>query len=522
MALLPASIVRQSASIYSNNVAVQFEGREQTYKSLYDRACRLANVLRGLGARPQDAVALLADNAFESIEQSAACALGAFARTTLFTYNAPTVNRYLLELTGARILVVQAAQYAAIAPLIVDLPELEHIMVFDGPAPPETLDYEAALAAASAEDVIAYDDPNHIHMIRFSSGTTGRPKGIWHSNARWMEYNDQWRWVTPVLTEQSRYLSMTSLNHLGLAFIWGVLATGGCILPMATFDAQRALELLDTQRVTHAVAAPVMLRDMMQHPAARARTFSSLQCLVYAGAPISEATLRATVEVFGQCLHQMYGQSEVAPVTMLMPHDHVVGGTELQQRRMRSVGRATPTTRVSIRDEEGRELPVGEVGEIAAFGPPMSGIWNNEAATAARILPDGSILTRDMGYMDEGGYVYLVDRKDDMIVSGGFNLWPTECEQALSTHPAVAEVCVFGVPDERWGETPKAAVVLHPGHVASAEELLAFCRSIVGGVKKVTSIDLVDALPRTTTGKVLRGVLREPHWAGRSSRVGGS
>jgi acyl-coenzyme A synthetase/AMP-(fatty) acid ligase len=522
MALLPASIVRRSAETYAANTAVWFDGREQNYGQLHKRACRLAKALGQLGAAPGGAVALLADNAFESIEQSAACALGNFARTTLFTYNAPVLNRYLLDLTGASILIVQAQHYPAIAGLLSDLPALQHVVVFDGTAPAGTIDYERMLAEASPLDPMTPSGPEDIHMIRFSSGTTGRPKGIYHSNARWMEYNNEWRWVTPVLTEHSRYLSMTSLNHLGLAFIWGVLATGGQIVPMRAFDARKSLELLDTQRITHAVAAPVMLREMMQVPEARTRDFSSLKCLVYAGSPISDATLRATVQVFGPCLHQMYGQSEVAPVTMLMPHDHVVDGTELQQHRMHSVGRATPTTRVTIRDEEGHELPPGQIGEIAAFGPPMSGIWNDEAATAARFLPDGSILTRDMGYMDEGGYVYLVDRKDDMIVSGGYNLWPTEIEQALAAHPAVAEACVFGVPDERWGETPKAAVVLRAGQHATQEELLAHCRDVVGGVKKATSIDFVDALPRTSTGKVLRHVLREPHWLGRGSRVGGS
>jgi acyl-CoA synthetase (AMP-forming)/AMP-acid ligase II len=521
VALLPASIVRRSARIYRDHPAVRFEGREQTYAQLHGRACRLVNVLRGLDVRPQQAVALLADNAFESVEQSAACALGNFIRTTLFTYNAPAVNRYLLELTGAVVLIVQAAHRDAIASWLRDLPALRHVIVFDGPAA-GAIDYETALASASADDVAGPDDPESIHMIRFSSGTTGRPKGIYHSNALWMAYNHEWRWVTPPLTERSRYLSMTSLNHLGLAFVWGVLATGGCILPMRTFAAPTALELLEGQRVTHAVAAPVMLRDMLRLGEARSRNFSALQCLVYAGSPIAEDTLRAAVDVFGPSLHQMYGQSEVAPVTMLMPHDHVVGGTPLQQRRMRSVGRATPTSRVTIVDDEGRELAAGEVGEIAALAPPMSGLWKDPAGTAARLLPDGSILTRDMGWMDEDGYVYLVDRKDDMIVSGGYNLWPAEIEQAFASHPAVADVSVFGVPDERWGETPKAAVVLREGHHASADELLAHCRAVVGGVKKATSVELVASLPRNAAGKVLRHVLREPYWVGRASRVAGS
>lgn len=522
MSMYPATMVRRSAAFYPRHAAIWFDGREQTHAQLYDRACRLANVVRAQGVLPGEAVGVLTDNAFETIEQVAGLALGNFARTTLFTYNSPKVNRYLMELTSVRLLFVQARHLAAIQPLLAGLDQLKAVIVFDGEAPAGTLSYEAEIDRASAEDRIVPIDPDAIHMIRFSSGTTGRPKGIFHSNARWMQYNDEWRWATPMFTEHSRYLSTTSLSHLGQVFIWGALSVGACIVPMGTFDAARALALLQDRRITHAVAAPVMIRDMVQAAAGRAYDFSALQCMVYAGSPIAETTLRGAMALFGSCLYQMYGQSEVAPVTMLLPHQHVVDGTEQEMRRLRSVGRATPNCLVTIRDEQGAILPTGEIGEIAANGPPMSGIWNDPAATAARYLPDGSILTRDMGYMDEDGFVYLVDRKDDMIVSGGFNLWPTELEEALESHPAVAEACVFGVPDERWGETPKACVVLRPGATATAEELVAHSRATVGGVKKITSVEFVAALPRTTTGKLLRHVLKDRYWAGRKTRVSGS
>ena len=507
--------------MYAGNLAVRFEGREQRHNELHARASRLANALAAAGVAPQDRVAVLGDNAFETIEIAAACALGNFARTTLFTYNAPEVNRYLLGLVDARALIVQARHVGALASLLAGL-ELKLFLAFDGVPAHGAEPYEAALAAASADDPLTPSGPDDIHMVRFSSGTTGFPKGIWHSNARWMQYNAEWRWVTPLLTENSRYLSPASLSHLGLALTWGTLAAGGCIVPMASFGASRCLELMESLAITHAVAAPVMIRDMLAEPTVRTRDLSALQCLIYAGSPISEGTLAGAIEVFGRSLFQMYGQSEVAPATMLMPHQHVIDGSEAERRRTRSVGRPTPNSRVTIRDEEGRVLPPETVGEIAVDGPPMSGIWGDPEATAARYLGDGSILTRDMGYLDAEGFLYLVDRKDDMIVSGGFNIWPTELEEALLRHPAVAEACVFGVPDERWGETPKAAVVLRAGMHASEAELLAHGRTIIGGVKKVTSIQFVDALARNGTGKVLRHAMKEPWWSGRAGRIAGS
>jgi acyl-CoA synthetase (AMP-forming)/AMP-acid ligase II len=177
---------------------------------------------------------------------------------------------------------------------------------------------------------------------------------------------------------------------------------------------------------------------------------------------------------------------------------------------------------VTIVDDDGRPVPHGEVGEIAARTPgAMSGLWKDAEGTAARMLPDGSILTRDMGSMDEAGFVYLADRKEDLIISGGFNIWPAELENAIAAHPAVSEVCVISVPHEKWGETPKAVVVLRPGAEVDPHELIQFTRSAVGAVKKVTSVDIVDELPKSGVGKVLRRVVRERYWSGRNVHIGG-
>jgi acyl-CoA synthetase (AMP-forming)/AMP-acid ligase II len=519
-----ASAIRRSASLYRDNTAVWCDGREQNYRELFDRACRLANALRGLGAEPTDTVAVLSPNAFEIPEQAAGCALGNYPRATLYTYHSPAVNRYLLELVGARVLLVHSDHYDDIRPLLGDLPGLKAVVAFGPGEADGAIAYEELLAGASPADPDVPVDPDDPFMIRFSSGTTGRPKAIHHSVDRWQRLTDEWRWVTPMMSEESRYLTPISLAHLGVALLWDVFTVGGAIVPMPAFDGAEALDLIESRRITHMTAAPVMVRAMLDAAAERPRDVSSLQCLLYAGSPIARETMRRAIDVFGStALHQLYAQSEALPATMLLPHQHVTAGSETQQRRLRSVGRPTPHTQVTIRAEDGAVLPPGAIGEVAVRSPfTMSGLWGDPQATAERHTADGSVLTRDMGYVDDDGFVYLVDRKDDMIVSGGYNIWPTEIEEALAGHPGVLEACVFGVPDERWGETPKAVVVRSPGSQVSADELITHTRTVLGGVKKITSVDFVDALPRTATGKVLRSTLKEPHWAGHDTRIAGT
>jgi acyl-CoA synthetase (AMP-forming)/AMP-acid ligase II len=254
---------------------------------------------------------------------------------------------------------------------------------------------------------------------------------------------------------------------------------------------------------------------MVAHPDASTRDLSSLRCVNYAASPISEATLARAVALFGDdVMYQMYAQSEAWPITMLLPHEH--------HERPRSVGRATPNNVLTVVDEDGEPVASGEIGEVAVRGPArMLEIWKEPKATAARTLSDGSLLTRDMGRLDPEGFLFLADRKDDMIISGGFNIWPAELENAIAGHPAVAEVCVVGVPHEKWGETPIAVVVPVDGARIDEAEIIAYCREKVGAVHKVTAVEVVDELPKSGVGKVLRRVVREQHWAGRDSTLGG-
>lgn len=514
---------RRSASLYANNLAVGSMAATLTYAELHERASKFANALRDRGLQSQDVVAVLGPNGTEQVEQVVGCALGNFPRAGLYTYHSPEINAYLLDRIGAKAFIVHESLYDAMRDLVAQLPNPPVVLVMGDNAPHE-VSYERALAHADERDVVVDVRPDDVHIIRFSSGTTGKPKPVFHTVERWARTTEEWTWIVPAMTERTRYVTPIAIAHLGIGLVWNVLKTGGAIIPQLVFDAAEALDLVERFHGTHMAAAPIMVRAMVDAYEQEPRDISSLQCLMYAGSPIAGQTMKRAIAVFGSTtLHQLYAQSEALPATMLFPHEHVLEGDEVAMRRVRSVGRPSPNTVITIRDEDGAELPAGEIGEIAILSPfTMSGIWLDDEATKHRLTADGAVLTRDMGRLDDDGFVYLVDRKDDMIVSGGYNIWPAELEEALLAHSAVADVTVFGVPDEQWGETPKAAVVLKSGQSASEEELISHTRDLVGGVKKITSVDFLEQLPRTTTGKIQRGELKAAYWKDRDSRISGS
>jgi acyl-CoA synthetase (AMP-forming)/AMP-acid ligase II len=491
-------ITRRGARQFAESVAVRCDDQTQTYEQLYERACRLANVLRDLGVAPGERVATLSDNCAETMEQMAGIALGGYVRTALYTHNSGESNLYLLDLVEASVLIVEARHYEAIAAQLPEAESVRHVLVFGGAPPAGTLDYEQLLAAAASTNPGVKLKPDDPHVIRFSAGTTGKPKGILHTVAGWRGVATEMTLAMPRMDENDRYLAAGPLSHAAMLPVFGTLAAGGTIVVMRAFGPAAFLELLERHRCTTTLLVPTMIQMIVSDPAAADTDVSSLRAVVYGAAPISERTLHDARAVWGDVMYQMYGQSEAVPLTLLAPADHV-------GKRLRSAGRPTPNAEIRIVDESGNDVPDGEVGEIAARTPTaMAAIWRDPEATAARVLPDGSVLTRDMGYLDADGFLFLADRKEDMIISGGFNIWPAELENALAAHPAVAQVAVVGVPHEKWGETPKAVVVLREGADASADELIEWTREKIGAVKRVTSVEFADDLPKSALGKVLR------------------
>jgi acyl-CoA synthetase (AMP-forming)/AMP-acid ligase II len=507
-------IVRTAAARHPARVAVTCRGADQSYADLHERGCRLANALTELGVQRGDRVALLGANSAWTVEQAAGVALGGFVRSALYSHQTPQVNAYLVNLVDAVALIVQAPYAAELLARRAEMPTLRHIVVYDGPATDGALDYEDLLAKADDADPMVHTAPDDPHVIRFSAGTTGRPKGVLHTVAGWLRSDDEYRWVTPQLDERDVYLAVGQLTHAAAVFLWPMLQVGARIVVVPSFDPAAVLADIERERATFTLMVPTMIQDLIAHPDARTRDLSSLRCLNYAAAPISAATVSAALATFGPVLYQMYAQSEAWPITMLLPHQHV--------DRPTSVGRATPNNVLTIVDDDGRPVPAGQVGEIAVRGPGrMLHLWKEPGATAARTLPDGSWLTRDVGRLDDEGFLFLVDRKDDLIISGGYNIWPAELEQAIAAHPLVADVCVVGAPHERWGETPVAVVVARDGATIDPAELVELSRGAAGSVHKVTAVEFVAALPRSGLGKVLRREVRERFWAGRSDRLGG-
>ncbi len=517
------AIIKRGARDHPEQDAIVCAGAVQTYARLHERSCRLANALADLGVAPGERVATLGDNSLESIEQLAGVALGGYVRCPLYAHNTPASNRYLLDLVQASALLIARRHYDALAPHLREVATLRHVLVFDGEPLDGAADYEQALARARSSDPnvpLAPDDP---HIIRFSAGTTGKPKGILHTVSGWTSVGSEMALAMPSLDANDRYLAAGPLAHAAGLPMWGTLAAGGTIAVMTAFDPEHFFTLVSEQRCTTTFLVPTMIQMLVNHPRAAGADVSSLRAVLYGAAPINERTLEQAHALWGNIMYQMYGQSEAVPLTVLSPEDHVVHGTPEERRRLRSAGRPTPNSTIRILGPHGNDLPPGQVGEVAARTPAaMAAIWRDPQATAERILADGTVLTRDMGYLDEDGYLFLADRKEDMIISGGFNIWPAELENALASHPAVAEVTVVGVAHDKWGETPKAVVVLRAGHNAGEQDLIDWTREKLGAVKRVTSVDFVDELPKSPLGKVLRRQVRDRYRHGAERTLAGA
>ncbi|BBG02381.1 MULTISPECIES: AMP-binding protein [Pseudonocardia] len=503
-----STLIRSGAREHPEHIALRCDAVTLTYRDLHERSCRLDNALADLGVRAGDRVATLTDNSPESLELILGIALGGYVRASLYTHNTASTNVGLLNAIGATVLIAQRSQHDLIAPHLGAVAGLRHVIVLDGPAPDGVHAYDELLAAAAPGDRGVEPDPDAPQTIRFSAGTTGTPKGIVHSCRAWTGLGTETAAALMELGPDDTYLAAGPLAHATIMPVFGVLAAGGSVVVLRAFEPGAFLAAIERHRCTVTFGVPTMVQVAAAHPAAADTDVSSLRQFVYGGSPMTGKALTRAREVFGEVMLQLYGQSEVAPVTVLSPADHLAEGG----RWLRSAGRATPNTRITIVDDQGDPVPTGAVGEVAAHNPTVfDGIWADPEATRARLLADGSVLTRDMGYLDEHGFLFLTDRKEDMIISGGFNIWPTEIENALAEHPAVREASVVGIPHDKWGETPLALVVSQPGTEVTEDELIAWTRERLGPVKRVTTVRFGTELPKTPVGKVLRREVRALH-----------
>lgn len=505
------------ARLQPDRIGARDLGRAMTFAAWNARACRLANALAGLGLAKGDRVAVLAHNRIEWVEIYAACAkAGLVAVPVNFRLVGPEI-RFILEDSGAAALIVEDALAGAVEAIrgAIAIPDDRVIHLGAARAPAGWRDYEALLAAASEAEPDARVAPGDPWCLMYTSGTTGNPKGAIRGHRGMamlalmtaVEFGFRRRDAALLVMPMCH---ANSLNFFS-AFLYAGAPVG--IFSRASFDAELCLGTLAETGATFTSLVPTHYEMMLESTAARARagSLASVEKLLVSSAPARAETKRRVMEMFPNSgLFELYGSTEAGWVTMLHPEE--------QFERLGSVGReVVGSAPIRLLDEAGREVPDGTPGELFSCGPyAFDGYWKLPEKTAEAFRGD-YLSVGDVAVREEGGWIRLLDRKKNMIITGGENVYPTEVETVLAAHPAVRDAVVIGLPDDRWGERVHAVVVLREGAVLDSAALLDWARPRLAGFKRPRTVSLVgpEEIPRNATGKVLHRVLRERLAAGR-------
>ncbi|MFI5915897.1 AMP-binding protein [Dactylosporangium sp. NPDC051541] len=501
-----AEVVREAAKQRPDAPAVSGQGRAATFAELDRRSSRVAAGLLALGVQRGDRVAYAGLNRTDVLDIVAgASKVGAVPVPINFRLAGPELATVLSD-SGAVVLFAEPAQAALVADS------------FGGTALRLDGDYEAWLDAQPEADPGVVTDPDELAVLLYSSGTTGLPKGVMIRNRNLHSMLDvaRRRWQ---LDPGDASLNVSPYFHV-LGFAWAVhsIRQGAVIAQVRDAAPTALLPMIAEERVRIAVLVPALIDVVLRSPGLDTADLSSLRLILYGSAPISAPVLVEATKRLGAAMEQSYGLTEISGgATFLSPEDHDRARDE--PGLLLSCGRPDPSSELRTVDPVTLEdAPVGEV--LIRSAQVMAGYWQRPEETAHTLLPDGWMRTGDVGRLDAEGYLYLVDRAKDMIVSGGENVYPAEVERALQAHNEVAEVAVVSAPSERWGESPVAVVVREPGSELTEAELIVWVRDRLAHYKCPVAVRFVDALPRNASGKVLRRVLREPLWEGHERRVG--
>ena len=488
------------------------EGEQRTsFAELHHRTAQAIALFHSLGVGKGDRIAWLGKNAKLYFELFFAAARMGAVMVPIGWRLAPPEVAFILQDTAAKLLFAGKDFEEAAATACTQLD-----------TPPSVIAQHEAEARLAASDPAQFDPagPDDAVLQLYTSGTTGNPKGAVLTNRNLFSLRQPGEqagvpWAT--WEEGEAILIAMPCAHIGGTGL-GIMAMGAGVRAMvqAEFTPEGVLDAFENG-ATRMFIVPAALQMVIQHPRARQTDFSKVRYVLYGAAPIPLDLLREAVETIPNAgFVQCYGMTETTgTVCALPPEDHDLAGND----RMRSAGKAVPGAQARIVDEDGNELPRGQVGELIVKSPSnMQGYWNLEAATR-EALRDGWMHTGDAAYMDEDGYVFIQDRIKDMIISGGENIYPAQVESAIYGHPAVAEVAVIGVPDDTWGEAVKACIVPRAGMAIDEQAIIEHTRTRLAAFKVPKSIDVIDALPRNASGKILRRELRAPYWEGRERQV---
>lgn len=517
--MLTGEFLRLSARRAPARTAIVGAGRRLTYRDLDAEANRVANALLHLGADRETRVAIMSSNRPEY----AAVYFGAARAGVMLAHISTrcTVDNlvYMLDLIGAEILFMEQQSAEIVEQARASSPQLKHVISLDSsddgvesPAGPTFRQLIASMADTPPDVDVRDADPLG---VTFTGGTTGLPKAVLVSH-RARAATAFAAAVDFGLGEKDIVAATTPLSHCAGLFVWfaPAIMLGTTVVTLPGWDVEQFIEVTEREGITAAFFVPSQLNDLVSHPAFSAERLRALKNVGYAGAPMGRSLLeRVQAALPHVAFTENYGQSETCPLTIRCP--------EHGEDKLGTVGRPAFNVELNIVDTDGRSLPAGRIGEIVTRGDQLfDGYYRDpEQTKAAFPLRDGWLWTGDVGYLDDDGFLTLVDRSKDMLVSGGENIYPAEIENALYGHDAVAECAVFGIPDDHWGEVPAAHVVMSGNRTATENELIDYVASRIPRHKRPRMVRFVDQLPRTAVGKIRKAELRDHYWRGREKRI---
>ena len=512
----------RSARFWADRPAILFRDRAVSYGELERRSNQLAHALLALGLKRGDRVAVVSPNRPEIVELECALYKLGLVKVALNSRLAP--NELADALANAEPVACLAGpeHRAMVEEAAAAVPALRLLLAF-APAPVGAgwLDYEALLARESDAHIHVEMRPEELAVLHYTSGSTGKLKAAMQTVGNRMASLRKVIMGRMHASPGDVLMLCGPITHASGMFIQPMLFQGATLLLMERFQPAEILEAIEKHKVSMCFFVPAMIYALLAEPSIKTRDLSSLRLVSYGAAPMSPARIQEAWAAFGPVLSQGYGAGETTGgVVALGIADHkraIEGG---RPELLSACGRPICESDVQVLDEQGRPVSGDAIGEICVRGPDVfAGYWRAEPQTREALGEDGWLRTGDLARVDREGYIFIVDRKKEMLVSGGFNVYPSEVESVLAQHPAVYEVCVVGVPDDHWGESVKAVVVLREGARAEGSEIMDFCRGRLADFKRPRSVDFVPQLPKNGNGKLSRKDVREHYWRGRERRV---
>jgi acyl-CoA synthetase (AMP-forming)/AMP-acid ligase II len=513
-------LVERSLRVWRDRTAIVEGERRETYAMLRARSGRLANVLTAAGAGPDNPAATLLPNMLEFIEVDVACARTGGTRLGISERLSADECRYLLADSEAAVLVATPALFETLED---ELPDSLQLVLLVGGEDARNgsiplVQYEHALAAASSIFAAAAVPPETPNYILYTSGTTGRPKGATHTHGGRAASTLNMLASELVVNAESVMVHAGPLTHGSGSKLISFLAAGGSSIVLPKFTPEAFARAVLDEGGTHTFLVPTMIQRLLESGDDVVQAVSKLEQISFGGSPISAALFRRAIDSFGSILTQVYGSSEAPhPITLLRPRDYV--DINASDAVLTSAGRVAYGVDVMFVDDDGVEVTQGELGELLIRSANlMRGYWRNEEATDEVFTEDGWYRAGDLATVDEDGYVTFQDRKRDLIISGGLNVYPSEVERAIAEHPGVREVAVVGAPSDEWGESVVAYVV-RSDNAVDAAQIIEWTRERLAHYKKPQRVEFLDQLPLGSSNKVLKRELRDKLWQGHERRV---